>query len=465
LYNHSKSITNIIAIILAMVFGTVGVAFGFLQAFMLFFGLSLLVIFIVKFEKAFLAFLILRPTFEIFSYIGLEIGHSFLNLSAAMSMLFVFSAITFIITQKKYLRLPKELYMFAFFLGFALISTLYNYNIVKWDGLFSFFRLVTIFLIMIIIWLEYRDNRKINILLTCLMASTIIPLVYAISQIFGHFNMTVEDGIPRINGGFAHSNVFASYVGIFIILAFSILMVRKHSKLTEKVMLYSWITVLFLCLFYTYNRGAWLSVCLALAVTGLLFFRKKMFLMSFLVVMILLSLPLILENNPFFTTVANRFENVQFWNDWRVLTDESNSFGWRVSYWKDLLKVASKSPIIGYGLGSVANIGRENMEAHNNYVQVFFETGLGALFYFLCVLMFLIRAYERVREAENLEKYICIAAVGLIVYFFIISINAHLIRNTVIQIYFFAILTTLICYDKLSVKENISDKLSSKPSK
>jgi len=203
-------------------------------------------------------------------------------------------------------------------------------------------------------------------------------------------------------------------------------------------------------------------LCLALAVIGLLFFRKKMFLVSFLVVMILLSLPLIFENNTFFTTVANRFEDVQFWNDYKVLSDERNSFGWRVSYWKDLLKVASKSPIIGYGLGSVVNIGRENMEAHNNYVQVFFETGFGALFYFLCVLMFLIRAFKRAKAVENSEKYICIAAVGLIVYFFIISINAHLIRNTVIQIYFFAILTIIICYDKLSLTDDNSDKYISK---
>ena len=448
-----------------MAFGTVGVGFGFLKAFMLVIGLSLLVISILKFEKAFLAFLILRPTFDIFSGIGLQIGHSFLNLSSVMSMLFVFSAITFIITQKKYIRLPKELYTFAFFLGFALISTVYNYNIVKWDGLFSFFRLVTIFFIMIIIWLEYRDNKKINILLICLIASTIIPLIYAIFQIFGHFNMTVEDGIPRINGGFAHSNVFASYVGIFIILAFSILMFRKHSKLIEKVMLYLWITVLFLCLFYTYGRGAWLSLCLALAVTGLLFFRKKIFLVSFLVVMILLSLPLIFENNTFFTTVANRFEDVQFWNDSRVWTDASNSLGWRVLYWKDLLIEACKSPITGYGLGSVVNIGKEHMEAHNNYVQVFFETGFGALFYFLSLFMFLIKAFKRAKAAENSEKYVCIAAIGLIVYFFILSISAHLIRNTVIQIYIFAVATTIICYDKLSVKEKISDKLGSKPSK
>ncbi len=98
-------------------------------------------------------------------------------------------------------------------------------------------------------------------------------------------------------------------------------------------------------------------------------------------------------------------------------------------------------------------------------MQVFFETGFGALFYFLTLFMFLTRAFKRVKAVEDSEKYVCIAAIGLIVYFFILSINAHLIRNTVIQIYFFAILTTLICYDKLSLKENISDKLSSKPSK
>jgi O-antigen ligase len=456
---------SVLAVTVPLIYAAAGLYLGFVQASALMGALIVVLFFLIKFEWMFLLYLILRPVFELFSHTGIQIEHSVLNISAIMSLLLLVFSVIHIITQKKYMRLTSEMWLFMAFLMFALVSTLYHYNIVQTEGVFAFLRLLTVFCVMLVILVDFQEPTKLATLFKCLICSTFIPLVYGIWQIFSRVNMTLEDGLPRINGGFSHSNVFGAYLVIFIVIAMAWLFGQRGRRVEHKAPLLLWLACLLVCLFFTYNRGSWLALCVALLLMGLWFYPKLA------LATLGAGLPMLLmgftffPDNVFFAKIAERFADVKFWSDSGVLLDSGNSLGWRLLYWMDLLETASKSPLMGYGLGSVVNIGGKGMEAHNNYVQIFFETGCGLFFYLMVLVLFLKRAWQGLKTAAATVRPLYVSVLILICYVGVQSLNAHVIRNTVIQIYLYALFTMIICYDRLNAAEAPQPSAGAAPAK
>lgn len=442
-------LTFFISLCLAIVFNIFGPIGSFGAIALLLF----IYLFIVKFEIMFLAFLIFRPVFDMVFGYGLSASRSTLNLASVVSIIFIAAALLFILRQKKSINLPSGVKFYSIFLIFATISTIFNFNIVEFDGLFSCFRLITVFFVMLIILLEFNTAKKIEKLFKVLICSTIVPVFFAIVQIFTGIGTKFSEGFWRINGGFAHPNVFGMYLSIFIIMVYAMLMLKSNVNIRNKRLLWIVELVLMICLLLTYGRGALLSSGVVILLITLFYIRKKNLLFFCIPSMILVILCFYMSGASFFN-IGERFEDVKVWETTNVLYEKSNSLGWRIQYWKELLTKAFKSPIIGYGLGSVVHIGSCHMESHNNYIHIFVETGMGVFFYFLAILMFFKKAFKCVKEANNSQKYFFVGVIGIIFFYLINSFSAHLIRNTTLQIYFFSFLTMVNCSDKLKFKNS-----------
>lgn len=439
----------IISFLFSFVFAIIMNFYGPVPAFLLIIFCGISYLFIIKFEVMFLSYIVLRPSFDMFYKSGIGVGSSTLNLAALSTLLLIISSFFFIIRQKKHIYITKEVIFYLVFLILAMVSTIYNFNVMKLEGLFLLLRMVAVFFVILIILQEYTSIRHLEKLFRMLIYSTVIPVLYAIVQMFTKINTTYGEGFVRVNGGFTHSNSFASYLGLFIIMFYAMLMLKEKINFKNKVILWGIEIILLICLLLTYGRGAWISLCASILIISICYIRGRIFWPIFLIIPLFLTLYFFVGNVPFLDDISKRFENVNVCESNNVLSDESNSLGWRIQYWKELLTRAFNSPVFGYGLGSVEAMGSAHMGAHNNYVHIFFETGLGVLFYFSIFFMFLKRAIYGALLIDNQHKFFYVGAIGIILFYLIVSFSNHEIRNTVSQIYFFSFSTMLICYDKI----------------
>jgi O-antigen ligase len=397
----------------------------------------------------FLLFILLRPSFDIIGNIGISYGFSALNFASIITLLFIIASFFFIIRKKKYIYIPKEVKFYSIFLIFAAIGTIYNFNIVKLNGLFALSRLVAVLFIMLIILQEYTNIRRLEKLFRMLMYSMVVPVLYAIVQMFTKINTSYGEGFIRVNGGFAHSNVFATYLSIFIIILYALLMLKKEINFKNKIKLWGIETILLICLLFTYGRGTWISLCVSILIISICYIQKKSFWPIFMIIPVFLTILFFVGKLSFLGDISARFEDVNVFETTSVLSEEGNSLGWRIQYWKELLTKALKSPIYGYGLGSVEILGSYHLEAHNNYVHIFFETGIGVFFYFVILIIYLKKALGHVKSKNTSQKYFFVGVIGIILFYLTLSISGHLIRNTVFQTYFFSFLTLGSCFDKV----------------
>lgn len=181
----------------------------------------------------------------------------------------------------------------------------------------------------------------------------------------------------RLMGGFPHPNIMAFYEVMIIALAMYLLNQRAQlasrwkTALTAFVMLTALATLLL-----TQTRSAWLA-------TFVLFLLYSWFVNRKLLPLILIA-PLFALLLP---EVRDRLMELQTGNEavgWAKL----NSYAWRKLMWTSAIDFMGPSKFItGYGLGSFVVhsptffplAGRSAFGAHNVYVQLLFELGIGGV--------------------------------------------------------------------------------------
>lgn len=425
-------------------------------SFFVFFALLTMVLFITRLKDMLLVFFIIRPVLDIFWDTGIKIGRSFLNLASIVSVTFVVASLCYIFSRKKNIFASPETLYYGIFIMIALISLILNLPLVQQDGIITFFRLLTTFFLIVIISQEFSTLKDIFRLFLALIVSLVIPVLYALIQIFTGVNTLTVGSFTRITGGFVDPNVFASYLGLFIIIIYCILMCKRLG-ISRWLILLGIEAALVLCMYLTYGRAALLGTFITISLLALSYAKTRKS-MVFNLVTIAVILYLIEARSYVVYKILERFSDVRIWSESRVLFTTDNSLGWRVIYWKELLPLAFKSPIFGHGLDSIAKIGRFHTEAHNNYIQLFFETGIGVVFYFISIFYFLLRTIKGSQDRAGSYRYIYIAGTGVIVYYLIISMGGHLIRDLIFQTYFVSFLAMIIALDRLRknmVKEDM----------
>lgn len=224
-----------------------------------------------------------------------------------------------------------------------------------------------------------RSADDFRFVVRLILWSSVLPCLYALYEIATGFS---GSGEFRLQGTFTHANIFAFYLMLVVSLGFYMVKSRPPGLAVRHALLSAYLFFLLGLLILTQTRSAWIACVAVFFFYGLMFQRRYL-----LYLMLALGLGLLLP------AVQERLVDLA---SAEVMAHQAkmNSFAWRLSLWESaLLWMEPLRYPFGYGIGAF----RENApvffaqgdgirwDAHNVYVQWFFDVGLIGLAAYLWI--------------------------------------------------------------------------------
>ncbi len=240
----------------------------------------------------------------------------------------------------------------------------------------------------------FSHPRRIRNVVILFLVSSAIVSFSGLSQRFLHFEFLrgkpmhpVFGNVYAMTSSFGHQNGFAAYLITVLPLGISLSFLR--SDLRYRLGIFCYKALLIICLFFTFSRGAWIGfMCGGILCLCLLRKYKAAFLLLVGFCLVIGFLPELRE---------------------RILL----SFGQfgdahRIAIWQGSLSIIRDAPLFGRGVGTfmeyspeyIAGLGAQY--AHNCYLQIWAETGLLSLCYFLLFLGTVLLAGKKVLNVQPL---------------------------------------------------------------
>ena len=288
------------------------------------------------------------------------------SLSQVMGFFIFIVAILFFLTAKNIRSAARELFPLPIFFLWSVFSLIIS--IAPWDTVRDLVRIFDVFALAFLAFVEVKSPNHFKRLLTSVLFSSIIPIIFGIFQyLSGSWYPNELVDLERVYGTFGHPNVFGLY--LFAIMVSSFLFFRFFSTSANERIFSSSIGIAsFFLLFATLARVAWVAVFFFFFSTVLFKFRKL-----FLPV---LMVPIFL----FFVVPAIHDRIVE-----ASTPSADSSVLWRINIWTDgLSKTFSENrEVFGFGLNTfsavVSDLHSEEFgssEAHNDFVKFFVEGGI-----------------------------------------------------------------------------------------
>jgi O-antigen ligase len=248
-------------------------------------------------------------------------------------------------------------------------------------------------------YLKQRPER-VQVLITCLFLSLIVPAVVGIHQWVTNHGNTYTADVSRVAGTFVQPGSFADY--LLLLLPLAVLLLTYYRGWARAAM----VTVVFVAgglLLVTYTREAWLAAIVSLGYLGVRARREVLYAMVAALVVLVLAVP----------SVTGRLADLH--SKSVAPGAPNNSLSWRVGYWKRLIPMAGVNPITGIGFDAVERITPEQLQPHNVFVEAYVETGLVGLVALLGVIWcFAGDLRRRLRNARRgWEELLALAAVAV----------------------------------------------------
>lgn len=265
-------------------------------------------------------------------------------------------------------RINWVLLVFYLLIGFSvLMSNLpprvtFRPWITRWGEGILLFYLAQVFL----------NKKRVKILLFVFLSALFLHSLNGIYQVQAGTGfirgfsaiLSSSHGFLAARSTFHHYNNFATYLGVGFFIALSFFLYYQSYKLKLTFALLSVLVVI--NLFFTHSRGGLLAFFLAVFFILLIFPDKKIKASGFFILLLLLSF-------IFFSSLGRDF----------LSGLAARSDAGRLKIWKEGFLLIRESPIFGFGLGSWGELTSRVGYAHNNYVQILFESGLLGLLSFL----------------------------------------------------------------------------------
>ncbi len=283
----------------------------------------------------------------------------------------------------------------------------------------------------------FKKRQNIRLFLWLYAIPLVIVIIYttyqhslwAFEENAGHWVMT-----PFYNDHTAYGAILAMYVPVFVGLTFS----RSYSRL---VRFFAIIILLFLFmgLYLSYCRAAWISLVIALAFYMIILFRIKF---KYIVFTLLLGglifyvfrfeiLDSLSKNKQ--GTSGNFMEHVQSMSN--ISTDASNLE--RLNRWASAFRMFGERPVFGYGPGTyqfeyapyqsseektlISTNAGDRGNAHSEYIGPLAEEGLpGTLIVITLFIYSMVVAMRVYRKSKDREVRMLTLAtmLGLLTYYF-----------------------------------------------
>lgn len=276
----------------------------------------------------------------------------------------------------------------GFFLVILFASSLFSFSPVKSLMVWAMYLVFAGFFFVMIN--TVRTKEQVYALIRVFVLAGAIVALYGILQYIFGWNTSnawideemFEEATMRAYSTMENPNVLGEYLLLLIPLA-AIFTLRKESNVLERIV-YGGIFMLgCLCMIFTQSRGCWLGLILAAAIF-VTFYNGKLWA---LVPIVLLALPFIIPE-----TMIDRMMSVG------DLEDSSTSY--RVFIWKGTFRMLRDFWIGGIGMGEGAfrtvypvysYIGIIAPHAHNTFLQLVVEGGIGTLAIFVGVMVAFLR--------------------------------------------------------------------------
>lgn len=230
-----------------------------------------------------------------------------------------------------------------------------------------------------------KNRQQLYALAALLVLSTTVASLYGLYQLKtvgatsdAWVDTTLfEDIKARVGSTFENPNVLGEYLVLVIPAAIAMLWGQK--SWISRFATLGLIAIMLACLVYTYSRGAYIGLMLALALFAVL--RDRRFVI--LGIIGVLMLPFVLP-----ASVINRFASIG------NLSDTSSSY--RISVWLGSLKLVKDYWLSGIGLGlepfklvypKYSLNAAYAHHSHNIYIQLLIENGIAGFLTFLAMMV------------------------------------------------------------------------------
>jgi len=342
---------------------------------------------------------------------------------------FVIMIVALMIVEKPGALPRRAAIAWAGFLLAALVAV--PISPVKGEAIRTYLALLSYFAVFVGAFHVVRSPADFRLCVKIVLWSSVIPALYALVEL-GTGGAHRADGF-RIQGTFAHPNIFAFYLVLVISLVLYMLKSSGKALSTEvKVVLLLYTLLLLAELLLTKTRSAWLA-CLTIFVIYGLIFERRYLAYATLVPLLALLIP----------GVQDRLLDLSQGNEY-VQYARLNSFAWRRLIWESGLQWMRPDHYpLGYGLESfkhfslvffpLADRAGTGSGAHNVYVQLLFETGIVGLAAYLALVGWLLWCLRALPSLDRMAAFVSIAA---IVAYLIISLSDNMLRYLSFNWYF-----------------------------
>jgi len=406
--NKSKIAFFLLAAVSAIFFGLTSLIFVNLVGEHYVYLLSLPILFIIGLffladRHLFFAYVVLIRASLDAPFDALKLGN--FGLGAALNALVIFIALLTFLEKpvKLNTNLSQMQKSWLIYLTLAFLSLLYSP--VFLSSLKVFLIIVSYGSMLYMGLSSVKTDNDLGKWLTIIIYSSAIPVIYGIYSLLiggGGARFSIEEGL-RVQGTFKHPNSLAFYLALVITVSFYTLKAQplNVSKTLIK-MLPFYILALLGMLLMTKTRASWLAVYLFFFVYASFQDRKLL--------VLVIAAPFLALLIP---DVQDRILDLQKGNDYGGGYQRLNSFAWRTSTWKNAISwMTEPRYFTGYGIASFVHFSprfvmanafelfETEINAHNVYVQTFFELGI------LGLLSFLFLIYSNIKTIVSLyAKY------------------------------------------------------------
>lgn len=254
-----------------------------------------------------------------------------------------------------------------------------------------------------------------------------------------------EDIKIRVYATFDNPNVLGQYFIIVIPIIFSLFVLS--AKLPQKTVWLTIFAVCFLCLLYTWSRGAWVGVVLGIGI--FLLIRDRRWIV--LGVLALLAMPFVLPDS-----IMNRLLSIGNTGD--------SSTAYRVSVWIASARMALDYWMSGVGYGSEAfaavysgyalNGAGYALHSHNFYIQLIADVGIGGLIAYILIIW---TAYKEISTIKNnsMIKTVCFAFAGVIAGYLFQGVAESLWYNMRMSLMFWIVMAFIMSGARLDKEGSV----------
>lgn len=438
-----KQYFNLVRVIYLAVVGAIFfyISLGSVSDFQVIAITSLLIIvpiFLLTTEYGLLTLIIIRPIIDTFSgYAVISIQGLELNMNGVLGILVLLWGIWSILREEIPVFTTPAIFPILILSAVWILSI--GVAIDASTSISELLRLTSFPLLFVLGYhLTQKNSHYITSVIHAVALSAIVPITVAMYQLLFAGGLSVDNFTNRVFGTFTHPNV----LGFYMVIVLSVVGMRHFAtKAKYQSVLYPWIlSGALLSLLFTYTRGAWLGLVIVAFIAGILRYYKPLG-----ITLLVVSLVFVFGQSIRAVTIsAFNYDLAQVPLISRATgqNDESDSINWRLGVLEDMLPLALERPVLGYGIGNFPILRKQTIdddqtavEAHNDYLRIFVESGiLGLLAYLGLLATLLYRAgfQYAVYPADSWQRQYALTALALIAAFMLMSVSDNLLQATAV---------------------------------